>query len=80
MVRVPGIHNGERQALQQMVLGKLQTHHQRIALQLHLTPSTETKLDSKCITDLKENPETVKLLEAKWEQCHDIGLGVFIWK
>lgn len=71
---------GERQALQQMVLGKLQTHNRRIALQLHLTPSTKTKMDSIWITDINANPETVKLLEEKWKQCHGIGLGVFIWK
>lgn len=47
--------------LKKMVLGKLQTHNQRIALQFHLTPSTNTKLDSKWIRDLKETSKTVKI-------------------
>lgn len=61
-VRVPGIHNGEKTgSSKKMVLGKLQTHNQRIALQFHLTPPTRTKLDSKWIIDLKETPKTVKI-------------------
>lgn len=44
-----------------MVVGKLQTHNQRIALQFQLTPYTKTKLDSKWIIDLKETPKTVQI-------------------
>lgn len=43
--RVPGMHNGKRQALQQMVLGKLQTHNQRISPYTIHTTQTGLRMD-----------------------------------
>ena len=51
----------KRQSFQQMVLGKLDIHMQRLKLDTYFTPYT--KITSKWVRDLNVRPKIVKLLE-----------------
>ena len=52
---------GQRQPLQKMVLGKLDSYMEKN--EIRTPPNTYTKTNSKCIKDLNVRPETIKLLD-----------------
>ena len=52
---------GQRQPLQKMVLGKLDSYMEKN--EIGTLPNTYTKINSKWIKDLSVRPETIKLLD-----------------
>ena len=52
---------GQRQPLQKMVLGKLDSYMEKN--EIRTLPNTYTKINSKWIKDLSVRPETIKLLD-----------------